>query len=51
MEACLLQGNVDAVLSYVDLSQVDVPVNLVRGYKALKPVPLVMVSVSSGERL
>ncbi|WP_336953385.1 neutral/alkaline non-lysosomal ceramidase N-terminal domain-containing protein [Acinetobacter sp. AS167] len=25
MEACLLQGGIDAVLSYVDLSQVDVP--------------------------
>jgi neutral ceramidase len=36
MEACLLQGNVDAVLSYVDLSQVDVPSEFSQGIQGAK---------------
>ncbi|MDN5432518.1 MAG: neutral/alkaline non-lysosomal ceramidase N-terminal domain-containing protein [Acinetobacter sp.] len=36
MEACLLQGSVDAVLSYVDLSQVDVPSEFSQGIQGAK---------------
>ncbi|MFW1736137.1 neutral/alkaline non-lysosomal ceramidase N-terminal domain-containing protein [Acinetobacter sp. ULE_I001] len=36
MEACLLQGGIDAVLSYVDLSQVDVPSEFSQGIQGAK---------------
>lgn len=36
MEACLLQGSIDAVLSYVDLSQVDVPSEFSQGIQGAK---------------
>ncbi|MEK7739199.1 MAG: neutral/alkaline non-lysosomal ceramidase N-terminal domain-containing protein, partial [Pseudomonadota bacterium] len=36
MDACLLQGSIDAVLSYVDLSQVDVPSEFSQGIHGAK---------------